>query len=862
MIAKKETAPLRDAALSVTGPQYHRYNATATNTQDVDAADCIKGIKFGRWKLPVEKIRKDYVDTLEKVRDPKTAKGVVDPEKKKLPAILWSGKFGRRANDALVRHSGLICADLDDLKNNLPHVRRKLLGRPELWALFLSPTGTGLKAVFRVPADVSIHPASFRVVQRHVFDLTGVEIDEACKDVARLCFVSHDPDAYYNSNALELAPLIEPAKPKAIVRHNESNLKPNKTTIREMLAFLPKRPNYPDWLKIVSAVGDALPDEDAIELLSEWSPEEQPGEYASKLCYRLTEVTIGTLIYVARQHGWSGGLRSLVQKAGPLEWPDPQPLPEDLPPVPTFNFDWLPETIRPWIADISERMQCPPDFPAVGAMIALGSLIGRKIGIRPKRCDDWLVIPNLWGCVVGRPGVMKTPALEQPMLPLRRLVAEAFDAHQGAIRDHKINAILTTQKRKLVERKIGKYLGDGDEQAARAAAADHWNCDDGKPICRRYEVNDSTIEKLGELLAENPSGLLLFRDELSGFLHSLDREDRAGDRAKYLEMWTGRGELTYDRIERGTVRIPSNTLSILGGIQPDVLMAYVCEAVRGGNGNDGLLQRFQLFVWPDAPREWQNVDRWPDTKAKNDAFNVFNYLDRLAAQAAGADTSDGIPFLRFSGDAQERFNPWRAELEKTLRSGTEHPAFEAHLAKYRKLVPALALLIHLVNRKSGPVSLAALDKALLWASYLEAHARRIYSAVLRPDTAAARELAKHLQRGDLPERFTLRETYRKGWAGLSSKEESEAATEILCDLGWIRLAAEISRSTSGRTPSPVFEINPKILKQPAEPTDKTDRIDSGGSVGGHPSVSENYQDATNDPLISEALKLFNGKIVS
>jgi hypothetical protein len=293
---------------------------------------------------------------------------------------------------------------------------------------------------------------------------------------------------------------------------------------------------------------------------------------------------------------------------------------------------------------------------------------------------------------------------------------------------------------KLVEEVIKKKLKGCEEDAAREEAEKHLREAREKPVCRRYEVNDATIPKLGELFAENPNGLLLVRDELSGFLHSLDREEQAGDRAKYLEMWDGKGELTYDRIGRGTVRVGSNTLSVLGGIQPGVLMAYVREAVRGGAGNDGLLQRFQLFVWPDVSKEWRNLDRWPDTKAKNEAFKVFEHLDGLTAEAIGATKSeDGIPFLRFTSDAQECFDCWRAGLEKKLRSDVEHPAFEAHLAKYRKLVPALALLIHLADRRIGRVSLDALNKALLWAEYLEAHARRIYSAALRPDTAAARE---------------------------------------------------------------------------------------------------------------------------
>ena len=450
----------------------------------------------------------------------------------------------------------------------------------------------------------------------------------------------------------------------------------------------------------------------------------------------------------------------------------------------------------------------------------------------------------MWGGIIARPGLLKTPALQEALKPLRRLAARAFEQYEKEIRDHDISEMLRAQEKKLVEDEIKKDLKGGNVILAKEKAEKHLGEASKKPICHRYEVNDSTIQKLGELLAENPNGLLMVRDELSGFLRLLDQEEHAGDRAAYLEMWDGKGELTYDRIGRGTVRVPSNTLSILGGIQPDVLMAYIREAVRGGSGNDGLLQRLQLFVWPDVPKEWSNVDEWPDKEAKNEAFDVFEYLDNLTPEIVVADTSDRIPFLRFAADAQECFDAWRTRLEKKLRSDTEHPAFEAHLAKYRKVVPALALLIHLADRKTGPVSLDALNKALLWANYLEAHARRIYSAVLRPDTAAARELAKHLQRGDLQKRFKLREVYRKGWTGLSTKEDAEAATEILCDLGWIRLAADApvrASGTPGRGASPMFDVNPKIPIHPSPPTDKTDTINSGGSVSDHQGVSEKVE---------------------
>lgn len=90
-------------------------------------------------------------------------------------------------------------------------------------------------------------------------------------------------------------------------------------------------------------------------------------------------------------------------------------------PVPAFDAALLPDALRPWVADIAERMQCPIDFPAVGVMIALAAVVGRKVGIRPKMRDAWLVIANLWGLLIGRPGIMKSPPMKEVLKALLRL---------------------------------------------------------------------------------------------------------------------------------------------------------------------------------------------------------------------------------------------------------------------------------------------------------------------------------------------------------------------------------------------------------------------------------------------------------
>jgi hypothetical protein len=181
-------------------------------------------------------------------------------------------------------------------------------------------------------------------------------------------------------------------------------------------------------------------------------------------------------------------------------------------------------------------MQCPPDFPAVAAMIALAAVVGRCVGIRPKQQDDWLVVPNLWGAVIGRPGLLKTPAIEEPLKLLGRLEAAAGLAYTQALERWKVQQILAKEREKVDGERIRVALRNGEDATMLAEAL--LASAGSPPVRQRLIVNDATVEKLGELLNQNPQGLLVFRDELTGFLRTLDREGHEGDRAFYLLIRT------------------------------------------------------------------------------------------------------------------------------------------------------------------------------------------------------------------------------------------------------------------------------------------------------------------------------------
>jgi len=482
------------------------------------------------------------------------------------------------------------------------------------------------------------------------------------------------------------------------------------------------------------------------------------------------------------------------QEAETIVWGIPVDLPMKLPPVPELKPEMLPKALRPWIVDAGERMQVRIDGIAVSAIVTAGTLIGRSCGILPKRLDDWLVVPNIWGGYINNPGQKKTPTIAEGQFALSILAAEAQQEYKQALEKFQMDEFLHKAR---AEHKI-KLLKEQFKKDASLVSAEMLagtQNDLSKPVLVRYITQDGTIEKIGELLQENPQGFLIARDELIGWLLSLEKDGREGDRAFYLESWNGTGSYTFERIGRGTVTIPGMCLSIFGGITPGRLREYVYDVVRNRAGNDGLLQRFQLLIWPDPLQEYTHIDRKPDEKALETALNVFKGLASLRqlVWASEPKAKNGIPGINLSAPAQKLFNAWITNLELRLRSeelaGTP---LESHLSKYRSLMPSLALIFHLIEvvggkspKDLGAVTMQAVQMAIEWCVHLEAHANRVYSLNEQSGMLSASVLLDHIRNGDVKDGCSMREIYRNCWRGLKNPHDTRTALQILDEYGWV-----------------------------------------------------------------------------
>ena len=161
--------------------------------KSIKLGDFLDFIRAGLWKLNIEKIRAQACSP--------EAKGDLKLLKKELlKAVTPSGTFTQRKNGGLAKPSGILCLDFDDLNEALPEAKSRISSDSHTAACFVSPSGNGLKVFVRIKGD---HRASFEAAKIHYLGL-GYKVDDSCKDVSRLCYVSYDPEIYVSSDSPEL----------------------------------------------------------------------------------------------------------------------------------------------------------------------------------------------------------------------------------------------------------------------------------------------------------------------------------------------------------------------------------------------------------------------------------------------------------------------------------------------------------------------------------------------------------------------------------------------------------------------------------------------------------------------------------
>jgi len=380
-------------------------------------------------------------------------------------------------------------------------------------------------------------------------------------------------------------------------------------------------------------------------------------------------------------------------------------------PYVTFPVDVLPEPIRSFVAAGAESMIVDPAFIALPLLSALAATIGgaRKVSLP----GGWSAPSIVWTAIIGESGTRKTPAVELATAPLSRINSEQQRQNAKALKDH--------------EAALDRY--DRDKRIWKSSKG-HSDPPEKPDALRliRHVVNDATVEALAPILADNPRGVLVARDELSGWCAGFDRYSggHGGDRASWLSMWTG-AAVTVDRKTGNSrvIHVPSAIVSVTGGIQPGILDRMFDRADR----DSGLLARLLVAMPPRRPKVFTDK-----SIPERDHQRIRTLFERLRDLDFAYDI-DGNPeprAVRLTTAAQTQ---WRTFVNE---HGEAQAAFTGDLAAaYSKLesyAARLALIVHCVRRamsESPPqteaVDRESIDAGVTLVQWFAREARRLYA---------------------------------------------------------------------------------------------------------------------------------------
>ncbi len=457
--------------------------------------------------------------------------------------------------------------------------------------------------------------------------------------------------------------------------------------------------------------------------------------------------------------------------------------------APGFPLDLLGRW-APWVEAAAEGAGAPADYVAFGL---LGTAAGCAGAVRVTPWPGWVEPVVLWLALVGDSSSGKSPALDparEALAAAEAVLREPWEAeHAEWCRDAAVAKARRAGWEKAVAAavKAGRPAPEPPEDAPP------------EPPMPRVRVSDATPEALAAVVAGNPRGVLLLRDELAAWLGGFGRYAAGtgdSERAFMLEAYGARPHV-IDRRRDGVVAVRALTVSILGTTQPERLDRLVLAG-----DNDGLAARF-LWCWPE-PLPPRRPGTCADVKALTAALL---WLRRLPMPG------ETWPTLRLAEPAAELFSEWRTENAKALeaRGGMLRSTF----GKAPGTVLRLAGLLTLLDAAGGEVPAEVAPRALaravaLWEDFAGPMAERVLgdAALPRHDRDAA-TLARWLVK-TRPASLNAREL-RRGvrLPGLTTAERVHAALAALEDAGWLEATPERAGDTPGR-PRADFRVRPEV----------------------------------------------------
>lgn len=405
-----------------------------------------------------------------------------------------------------------------------------------------------------------------------------------------------------------------------------------------------------------------------------------------------------------------------------------------------FPVDCFPGRIGDYIRQVAESHVVDESFVGLPALSVVATAMGNAWRLQLKK--GFIVPPTLWVGLVSSSGTNKSGPLNEIIEPLRKIVP---------INEEDENTMLNPQGRMV--------------------------------------VSDATLEAMISRLSETPRGLMVFRDELAGWAKSFNAYKKSGgDEQAWIEFW-GAKEYNLDRkTNNEQVKIPAASVSILGGIQPKVLV----ECFDPGKFASGLVPRLLITCPPASDMYWSEVEVGDDaSKIWNDAIM---WLRTRPFKAFDPNASQFLPHVLTLSDAAKIayvnfFNSVSHQITQM-----ENEQARSFASKARVTAGRLMLLHHGLSLASigaddydAPVGIDSAKAGIAWARWCLQEQLRVYGFTA---SEYARKQAEYLA-GKIREKtsgvgVTVMRVHRLNTRRYQNVDMAQEAMEKLVQAGYAR----------------------------------------------------------------------------
>jgi Protein of unknown function (DUF3987) len=460
-----------------------------------------------------------------------------------------------------------------------------------------------------------------------------------------------------------------------------------------------------------------------------------------------------------------------------------------------FPVEVLPPVLREFVAETAAAVDCDPAFVALPALTIAGAAVGAAVVVSPKR--RFREPPALWCCPIADSGTGKTPGLA-PSSDLAFAIDTRLKAEHAAAMT-------------FYSSDLDAWNGSADRDPDRKPV---------KPSRVYFAVIDTTIERLAEMLGGSRRGLVVIRDELSGWFGGFTRyKGKAGgsDVSNWLSLFDAGPVRVHRRTgEPRDIEADGGFVAVCGGIQPDILRDHLSDPAYIASGLAARL----VFAMPP-----KHCPRWTDAELSEDTEKRFAaVLGKL--RAIPFDSKKGPNVVRLDAAALARFRALNDEFAAQAENLDGGP-MAAALPKAVRYALRLALIGHLVTRAAadrdpdkediGEDSMRAGEVLARWFVH---EAERVYAVIAeRPADRSARLLVEWVVRkgGRVRARDLIASNRRK----YPTAAAAELALDALASAGLGEWATD-PPGPKGGAPGRAFLLHPaprpSAQQNPAEPT--------------------------------------------